>query len=77
MYQSLDVLSAILTCPTAALAFTFDAQEVAKVPLEYVLPATNQKRNVKLVPLSLFNVPVVSPGNVIVLNSQVLVTFTV
>jgi hypothetical protein len=52
-------------------------QVVPKVPDVQVAPAPNQKFNLKLSPLSLFNVPVVSPGKVAVLNSQVSVTSTV
>jgi hypothetical protein len=50
---------------------------VFNVPDVKALPAPNQKNNCKLAPLSLLSVPVVSPSNVIVFFSQVLVTFTV
>jgi hypothetical protein len=53
MYQSLDVLSAQLTCPTALFAFVVDDQVVAKVPDVKLVPAPNQKFNLKLSPLSL------------------------
>jgi hypothetical protein len=42
-----------------------------------VLPAANQKNNLKLAALSLSNAPDVSPAKVIVFFSQVSVTSTV
>jgi hypothetical protein len=50
---------------------------VCKVPDVKSVPAPNQKIISKLFELSFLNAPVVSPANVIVLNSQVLETFTV
>jgi hypothetical protein len=52
-------------------------QVVPNVPEVKSVPAPNQKFNLKLSPLSLFNAPVVSPGKVAVLNSQVSVNLTV
>ena len=46
-------------------------QVVPNVPDDQSVPAPNQKFNLKLSPLSLFNVPVVSPVKVAVLNTQV------
>jgi hypothetical protein len=52
-------------------------QDVCKVPDVKVEPAANQKFNSKLDPLLFVNAPVVSPAKVTVLNSHVLVVFTV
>ncbi len=77
MYHSFDVLSARLTWPTALFAFVCEPQEVCKVPDVKSVPPKSHHINSKLLSLSLFNVPVVSPSHVIVFFSQVDVDDTV